>query len=69
MLVDNNNTNVLHGFPYSIVFTLTHLVICSVDTVTDEICRFVYATARSVCRIKLSEMCVCQGVCILNQRR
>jgi hypothetical protein len=48
MLVDNNNTNVLHGFPYSIVFT-----------VMDEICCFVYATARSVCRIKLSEMCVC----------
>ena len=28
MLVDNNNTNVLHGFPYSIVFTVMDEICC-----------------------------------------
>ena len=53
------NNNVEHRPTVPTRFTNTTLVMCNADMATDEICCFGSASTRIVCRIHLSEVCVC----------
>ena len=53
------NNNVEHRPTVPTRFTNTTLVMCNADMATDEICCFGSASSRIVCRIHLSEVCVC----------